>query len=149
MRLYDWFIIALIGALIAGAYFALDAIPPTSPLFSDPAKRDAWAFELFRNIALGFAGFVAHLLIFRGRAATLRSAAGSAMLLFLVAIGLQIFSRYLLFIGWVDDGSLQSRQQLLGIADWLSGGILMLSAAAFVLTAILGLARRLGWGGGA
>ena len=143
MKVFDWVIILLIGALFAGAYLLLDAIEPTSGLFPEPSDRIAWTKDILTHIGVSISAFVVYLVVFRGPAAMLRTTGAAAILLFLLALGLQIFPRYLLFTGWADSNDLENRFQLLGIADWFSGGLLMLAGLAFVGVAALGLVRRL------
>ena len=146
MKLYDWIIAILIGALLLGAYFVFTAIEPSSPVFDDPSQHGAVVRSFMRNLGVAILAFTSYFLLFVGAAAALRSTAASALLLFLIGLGLQIFPRYLLFIGWSDDSDVDNRLQLVSVADWFSTGILLLSAVAFGAAALFGLLRRISAG---
>ena len=143
MKFYDWIIAILIGALLLGAYFVFTAIEPTSPIFDDPSQHGAFVWTFMRNVGIALLAFTAYFLLFAGPAAALRTTGASAILLFLVGLGLQIFPRYLLFIGWSDDSDVGNRLQLVSVADWFSAGILLLSAIAFGTVALFAVVRRI------
>ena len=139
MKLYDWIILIMIGALVGGAYFVAQNTA------ADPTYGDSHdvVFDATQLLILG-AAFAVYALLFRGKASGFRSAAAGSILLFLLSQVLELFARYLLFTGWADEGrDIANREQLYGVAAWFSDGIAVLSALLFMGLALAAALRRL------